>query len=64
MRRRIGVVAVRENARLKRERLAIILSLDGGAAAAGMRAATYGSFHARPNRTGPTSPGSGHRRLI
>ena len=47
MRRRIGVVAVRENARLKRERLAIILSPDGGAAAAGRRAAAYGHFNAR-----------------
>ena len=40
MRRRIGVVAARENARLKRERLAIILSPDGGAAAAGRRRAS------------------------
>ncbi len=47
MRRRIGVVAVRENARLKRERLAIILSPDGGVAAAGRRAAAYGRFNAR-----------------
>lgn len=40
MRRRIGVVAARENARLKRERLAILLSPDGGAAAAGRRRAS------------------------
>ena len=40
MRRQIGVVAARENARLKRERLAILLSPDGGAAAAGRRRAS------------------------